>query len=177
MQGAGFARAVEAALLLLVLLVTVACEARATATTAATAAITGSPVPVTARPTPTRPVPTLTPGATLPATASPGQDQGAPVSVELIADTLVITNHTAAPIYHEVLRQELLPLIEWVPCSHPDRCPEARIPPGQSMQYALAQLTEAGTEGLMVFWWHLAPAGEGQYAVSDFGGVEVPLER
>jgi hypothetical protein len=99
------------------------------------------------------------------------------VSAELVDGTLVITNHTDAPVYHEVLRQELLPLIEWVPCSHPDRCPEARIPPGQSARYAVAQVAQAETEGLMVFWWHLEPIGEGQNAVANFTGVEVPLNR
>lgn len=180
MRGTGSVQAGGAALLILVLLVAGACGTEAQ-TPPPQPSATLPQATATAPPTTRPPLPTLIPSATPSLTATADQDQNAAVSVELqsldAGAMLVITNHTAVPIYHEVLRQELLPLIEWVPCSQPDRCPEAQIPPVQSVRYALAEMVEADTEGLMVFWWRLEPAGEDQYAVADFTGVEVPLDR
>ena len=81
---------------------------------------------------------------------------GAPLEVLLAADTLSLTNNTSTPIYHFIVPSELLPVIEWAPCSHPDVCsPEITLAAGATQSFLLANLLQEDTEMLSVFWWQL----------------------
>jgi len=81
---------------------------------------------------------------------------GAPVEVLLTADTLSVTNNTSTPIYHFIVPSEMLPVIEWAPCSSPDRCsPDVTIPASATHSFLLADLLREETVMLSVFWWQL----------------------
>lgn len=79
---------------------------------------------------------------------------GAPVTVALDSETLLVTNHSSRPIYYTIFPTEILPLIEWAPCWHPDQCPdETPIPPDGERQLPLSGIIEKKTESVTFFWW------------------------
>lgn len=81
---------------------------------------------------------------------------GAPLEVLLAAETLSLTNNTSTPIYHFIVPSELLPVIEWAPCSSPDRCsPEGTLSASATQSFLLADLLQEDTDMLSVFWWQL----------------------
>ena len=101
--------------------------------------------------------------------------QNEPVSIVPVSEELIITNNTTATVYYAIFRQEILPLIEWAPCQHPDRCQENTIAPGQTVQLKLQEIIEENTEVLTVFWWHLLKQSDSKYQQRDFTSVEVKI--
>jgi hypothetical protein len=116
--------------------------------------------------------PTPTPVSSATATVAPA----GPVSAALSGGELAITNGSPATIYYAVYRQEVLPLIEWAPCDHPQRCGQERIRPGESVRLPLATVAKEGTEVVAVFWWHLEQTAQSdRFLVTDLTMIEVAV--
>jgi hypothetical protein len=80
---------------------------------------------------------------------------GAPVTVSVDGERLVISNNTADTIYFRSFPTEILPVIEWAPCIAPEVCPvEQRIGSGEVKEIALKTIVREGTESITVYWWH-----------------------
>jgi len=98
-----------------------------------------------------------------------------PVSVATIGDELAISNNTPETIYYVVFPQEILPLIEWAPCQHPDNCPQDRIEAGQRVHLPLKTVANADTNTVVIFWWHLVKNPEGD-SYHDDGIFEIDVK-
>jgi len=80
--------------------------------------------------------------------------EGAPVTVTLDGQSLIIANHSSDTVYHLAFPSEILPAIEWAPCLSPEVCPaEQRIDPGAEKRIELRSIAAEGTEEIAVFWW------------------------
>lgn len=88
---------------------------------------------------------------------------------------LVLTNQTGLPVFHMVVEETLLPLINWVPCADPAFC--APIAPGSSVELAFEGIPGHGAESerVVVFWWHAEGARDGVQAMERVQGFTVQL--
>lgn len=72
------------------------------------------------------------------------------VTVTHAADTAVITNHTAAPIWTFIAGRQVLTTMFWTP-----QLDDEPIAPGDSMRISFADIPQQGSEReIMVYWWH-----------------------
>lgn len=100
----------------------------------------------------------------------------APVTMEIAASALTISNNTEDVIYHVVFPVEILPRIEWAPCRAADRCsPELKIEPGAQKIYRLDSIVDEGTEEIVVYWWKLLKNADGGYEPPEIEEVRVPV--
>ena len=80
--------------------------------------------------------------------------EGAPVTVTIHNDRLVIANNRPDIIYYRIFPTEILPVIEWSPCMAPEVCPaEQQVNPGEEKQIALKTIVGDDTQSITLFWW------------------------
>ncbi len=80
--------------------------------------------------------------------------EGAPVTVTLDGQTLIIANHTTQAVYHLLFPSEILPFIEWAPCLAPEVCPaDQRLDAGAEKRIELTGIAAGSPEEITVFWW------------------------
>ncbi len=97
---------------------------------------------------------------------------GAPVTVTLSGDELIVANNTAGPIYQRLFPSEVLAFIEWAPCWQPEQCPdEEPIAAGEARTTSLKSIVERDTEAITLFWWPMP----GPQAGFDIRQIEIEL--
>ena len=80
--------------------------------------------------------------------------EGAPVTVTIQNDRLVIANNRPDIIYYRIFPTEILPVIEWSPCMAPEVCQaEQQVNPGEEKQIALKTIVGDDTQSITLFWW------------------------
>ena len=99
-----------------------------------------------------------------PATGTPivRPSKGAPVTVTLDGQMLIIANNTPEAIYFMPFPSDILPVIEWAPCLAPEDCPaKQRVDPGTEQPMELGSIAAEGTEEITVFWWRFLEKAPG----------------
>jgi hypothetical protein len=84
----------------------------------------------------------------------PAADAPVVVTVSSSAE-FIVANHTEAPIYTQIFAAELLPLIDWAPCTSVETCLDRQILPGAERTFQFGAIVGAQTESIAVFWWQL----------------------
>lgn len=80
--------------------------------------------------------------------------EGAPVTVTIQWNVLVIANNSPESIYYRIFPSEILPVIEWAPCIAPETCPaDQQISSGEERRIALKTIIRNDTESITLFWW------------------------
>lgn len=75
-----------------------------------------------------------------------------PLSVQLTADKLTITNNSPEVVYYYVWPVNIVGLIDWYPCENPEQCADyPSIESGQSAKRGIV----ANETDLIVYWWQL----------------------
>ena len=80
---------------------------------------------------------------------------------------LELTNRSDAPVYHFVADRDILPLLDWVPCSNPATCDG--IAPSSTRRIGFDDVIgyQAGSEALVVYHWQLVAAPDDGGFVPD----------
>jgi hypothetical protein len=77
------------------------------------------------------------------------------------ANALDITNRTSANVYFFAVGSNTATLILWAPCTRPDVC--RNVESGRTLSVDYEAITGGKEPGLIVYWWHLVPAGDGTF--------------
>jgi hypothetical protein len=103
---------------------------------------------------------------------------GGEVTVVALSSKLIIWNHTSDAVYYVVFPRDLLPLIDWMPCSDPVTCTN-KIQPGNRITVKYDEfMPEQKDDEAVVYWWHLARRMDGgieQYAPDELRSIVVKL--
>ena len=87
------------------------------------------------------------------------------LSIRAHDGTLLLTNRGAEPLYFYVVVRPADPLLDWWPCSSPERC--SAVAPGQRQEIPYSEIAEFRPEAseALLTWWFLEPAGVGYRTV------------
>ena len=85
------------------------------------------------------------------------------VAVESVAGAVRAGNNTTRPVGYAVFAREILPVINWRPCTERTGCPT--IAPGERRTIPAADIPgiNAGGRGdVVLYWWHLVEGRDGR---------------
>lgn len=88
------------------------------------------------------------------------------VSLKLTDKELAILNVGEETMYYAIFPAEILPYMDWAPCSDPQTCPE-KLLPGEDTIVSLRGIVERDTTTIAFFWYHLVENADGTYAAQD----------
>ena len=97
------------------------------------------------------------------------------VQVTVHNQTLNISNQTGSTIFYAVFPKSLIPLIDWMPCTDPDICPN-QVENGKSTTLTYAEVL-GGVEDdtVILYWWHLVRKTDGSYHFDNIHPLEITL--
>ena len=88
------------------------------------------------------------------------------VVLNLTDEELTIFNVGEETFFYSIFPSEYLPYVDWVPCSHPDTCPE-KLTPDEITVIPLRGIIERETESITFFWYHLVKNLDGVYVAEN----------
>jgi len=77
-------------------------------------------------------------------------------AAEVRGAEIVLSNGTSAPVFFFVIEEGTLPMANWAPCIHRDRCTyvdaggEYRFPAERVVGYR----SDSPQQTVLIFWWH-----------------------
>ncbi len=76
------------------------------------------------------------------------------VTVKVLVSNLIISNHTSEVVYYAVFPRDILPLLDWLPCSDPVRCTNKIQPRRWAVVKYDDFMGEKRDDEAVVYWWH-----------------------
>jgi hypothetical protein len=110
------------------------------------------------------------------AACSPTDVEQDDIRVESESDGLSIRNERSSRIYYFAIDRHTaaVTLMLWAPCIDPETCD--RVDPRRSRMVPSADVFGWGnSDEVIVYWWHLVPAGGGRYRPDEIRSIIVPL--
>ena len=107
---------------------------------------------------------------------SPVEVAEADVRVQAADNGLSILNGRGASIYYFAIDRQAaaVALMLWAPCIDPETCD--RVDPRASRQVASVDVLGWGaSDEVILYWWHLVPAGAGRFRPDSIRSLIVPL--
>lgn len=98
-----------------------------------------------------------------------------PLAAKTTRTELLLHNRGAEPVYYFAVGRNLAARINWATCRDPVTRPA--VNPSEVERIPLRQIAfdERGEDELLVYCWHLVPAGEGVFEPHYIPGLLVPL--
>jgi hypothetical protein len=96
--------------------------------------------------------------------------------VRSVRQTLELTNISDDRVYTFIADRDILPLLDWAPCSNPATCDGLEPGATRVVPFDLIIGYESGSEAAVVYHWRLVPAAtESGYAPDSIRFITVDL--
>ena len=98
------------------------------------------------------------------------------VVVEGLTGAVRAGNNTTRPVGYAVFAREILPVINWRPCTERTGCPT--IAPGERRTIAAADIpgiNEGGRGEVVLYWWHLVEGRDGRLEPDSIRAVSATV--
>ena len=95
-----------------------------------------------------------------------------PVSIELTAESLTITNNLTDIVYYYVFPVDLVGLIDWYPCENLEQCAEfSSIEANTNTQIGI----EKSVANLILYWWQLVDQPDGTTTAGSVNEILIEI--
>ena len=98
------------------------------------------------------------------------------VVVEGLPGAVRAGNNTTRPVGYAIFAREILPVINWRPCTERTGCPTIGVGERRTIPAAeIPGINEGGKGEVVLYWWHLVEGRDGRLAPDSIRAVEATV--